>query len=433
MKVILTPVGSSGDVHPFVGLGLALRRRGHDVTVMTNGHFGPLVQRAGLEFVELGEAQQYYDALNNPDIWHASRGFGVVANMIMQLVRPMYDELAERYVPGQTLVVGASLALGARVAQEKLGLPLVTMHLQPSLFRSRLDPPRFADLIVPGYSPRWFRRFICWLGDVAMVEPVIGRPLNQFRRELGLAPAKGIFRSWWNSPQRVLAMFPEWFAPKQPDWPEQVRLMGFPLYDEKGVTAVPPDLEAFLQAGDRPIVFTPGSAMRFGQSFFTAAAGACQKLGRRGLLLSRFPEHIPANLPAGVRHFDYAPLSLVLPRSAAMVCHGGIGTVSQALAAGVPLMIMPMSHDQPDNADRLQRLGVGTSLSPRRFTAERLAEKLRGLLDSPEVAQRCKAIAAKFEGVNALARACEEVEAVGPAPVLLPSGEGGTAALSREG
>lgn len=411
LKILLTPVGSSGDVHPFVGLGVALRRRGHRVIVITNGHFAPLVRAAGLEFVELGTEEQYFQAISHPDLWSATRGFNAVAEMVNRLVRPMFDLLAEHHEPGHTITVGGSLALGARLAQEKLGLPMVSVHLQPALFRSRVAPAKYADLVVEGFAPDWFRRLIIWLGDVALVDPILGRPLNASRAELGLPPVRGILRSWVNSPLRVLGLFPDWFCPPQPDWPAQARLVGFPLYDEGGVTAAPPGLEEFLASGEAPIAFTPGSAMRFGQRFFAQAADACARLGRRGVLLTRFPEQIPTHLPPGVRHFDFVPLGMLLPRCAAMVHHGGIGTASQALAAGVPQLIMPLSHDQPDNAERIARLGVGTSMLPRRFKGPAVAQALRGLLESPGVGRACKEIAGRFAGVNALGNACDEIEA----------------------
>ena len=112
-------------------------------------------------------------------------------------------------------------------------------------------------------------------------------------------------------------------------------------------------------AGEPPIVFTPGSAMYHGQDFFRASVEACKQLNRRGILLTRHAEQIPADLPATIRHFSYAPFSLLLPRAAALVHHGGIGTSAQAMAAGCRQLITPFAHDQFDNADRLRRLGEG--------------------------------------------------------------------------
>jgi UDP:flavonoid glycosyltransferase YjiC (YdhE family) len=245
-----------------------------------------------------------------------------------------------------------------------------------------------------------------------MIDRAVGPQLNAFRAELGLAPIKKIMNLWWHSPQKIIGLFPEWFAPPQPDWPPNTLLTGFPLWDESGVTESPLGLEAFLAAGTAPIVFTPGSAMIHGHEFFAAAVDACQRLGRRGLLLTRYPEQLPKSLPESVKHFDFIPLSQVLPRSAALVCHGGVGTVAQGLAAGIPQLIMPMSHDQPDNAARLARLGVGSSLSPRRFRGPAVARELDKLLNSPEVARRCRELATRFDTPAALRATCDAIESV---------------------
>jgi UDP:flavonoid glycosyltransferase YjiC (YdhE family) len=215
---------------------------------------------------------------------------------------------------------------------------------------------------------------------------------------------------WIHSPQCVIGLFPPWFSPPQPDWPPSVTLTSFPLFDEADLAELPADVERFLAEGEPPVVFTPGTAMKQGQAFFAAAIEACLKLGRRGLLLTRFPEQVPSPLPAGVRHFTYVPFSQVFPRAAAAVHHGGVGTTAQALAAGVPQLIMPLSHDQPDNAARVRRLGVGSSLAPHAFRGPAVAKALDGLIGSPEVAARCRDVAAKLRGADPFTEACRAIE-----------------------
>ena len=219
---------------------------------------------------------------------------------------------------------------------------------------------------------------------------------------------------WWHSPQRVIGLFPDWFAPAQPDWPAQTVLTGFPLYDERGATPLPRELETFLadarSADDAPIVFAAGSGNRQATAFFAAAAEACRRLGRRGVLLTRFPQQLPTTLPAGVRHVAYAPFSAVLPHAAALVHHGGIGTAAQALAAGCPHLVMPMTFDQPDNAARLERLGVARSVRPAAFTGDAVARALDALLGSADVARACGEIAGRFAGIDPVTRTCELIE-----------------------
>jgi UDP:flavonoid glycosyltransferase YjiC (YdhE family) len=415
-NILLIPIGSAGDVHPFVALGLALRDRGHRVTVITGAYFEPLIRRAGLDCIGLGTVEQFESILLNPDGWHPRRGFQVVFRWgVLPWIRPLYDLIAERYIPGETVVVASLLAFGARVAQEKLGVPMVSVELQPAVLRSGYQTPVLPGLYLPDWLPAAVKRLAFWLGDRLVLDPAIAPETNAVRAELGLPPVRRVLDAWWHSPQRIIGLYPPWYAPPQPDWPPQLVLTGFPLFDERGLTAAPPEILAFLDR-NRPVVFTAGSAMRLGHVFFAEAAAACQLLGRPGLLLTRYPEQLPASLPEGVRHCTYMPFSELLPRAAALVHHGGIGTTAQALAAGVPQLVMPMSHDQPDNAARVERLGVGRSLSPKRFKAPAVARLLGELLHAPTVAARCQAVAKQFDGANPLAEACRLIEELLPQP-----------------
>jgi len=416
-NIQLIPIGSAGDVHPFVALGLALRDRGHRVTVITGAYFEGLVRKAGLEFVGLGTVEHFEAVLLHPDGWHPRRGFKVVFQWgVLPWIRPLYDLIAARYIPGETVVVASLLAFGARLAQEKLGVPMVSVELQPVVLRSAHQGPVLPGMSLPDWLPAGLKRLAYWLGDVLVLDPVVAPATNAVRADLGLPPVHRLLDQWWHSPQRIIGLYPPWFAPPQPDWPRQLVLTGFPLFDERGLTEAPAEVLDFLDGGP-PLVFTAGSAMRQGHAFFAAAAETCRLLGRRGLLLTRYPDQLPAPLPEGVRHCAYIPFSQLLPRSAALVHHGGIGTTAQALAAGIPQLLMPMSHDQPDNAARVERLGVGLSLAPRHFKAPAVARRLDELLNSPTVAANCRKVAQRFIGADPIGEACRLIEEIVPRPV----------------
>lgn len=413
MHVLLVPFGSHGDVHPFVGLGLALRRRGHRVTFVVNPHFWPLVQGLGFETRAMGDAAQYEEAMRDPDLWDPRKGFSVVAKGVLDGARIVFEAIRDAYVPGETVAVGGSLAFGVRMAHEALGVPSATVHLQPGILHSNHETPAYPRFETPRWWPRWFRR---WFFDriyANLVDPHVGPGLNAYRAELGLPPGRDPMRAGLHSPDLVLGFFPEWFGAPQPDWPPRVKLVGFPLYDERDATPLAPELERFLAEGAPPIAFTPGSANVHGRAFFEAAADACARLGRRGLLLTRFAEQVPADLPDGVVHVSYAPFSLLLPRVAALVHHGGVGTSAQGMASGVPQLVMPLGHDQFDNAARMRRLGVARSLLPEQFRGPAVAEQLRALVDVPEVAARCREVAGRFVGApDPMALASEAIEAL---------------------
>jgi UDP:flavonoid glycosyltransferase YjiC (YdhE family) len=263
--------------------------------------------------------------------------------------------------------------------------------------------------------PRWLERLQFWVADNLVIDRLLCPELNAFRRELRLPPVRGVMRDWWNSPDALIGLFPDWFARPQADWPTNLRLTGFPLWDERDVRRPPAELGQFLAAGSPPIVFTPGSAMMHGHAFFAAAIEACRILGRRGILLTKYKEQLPARLPDDVAHFDFVPFSYVFPRASAVVHHGGIGTCAQGLAAGVPQLIMPMSHDQPDNAARLARLGVGLVIKPKRFRGPEVASRLRELLATPDINLRCRSYAARMNPQAALDATCSALESLATA------------------
>ncbi len=412
MHVLLVPYGSHGDVHPFIGLGQVLKSRGHRVTFFQPEYFGPLIRGLGFEMVPFGEEGRMEMAMRNPDLWHPVRGFQVVAAGMLDGARLVYDLIAEHYEPGETVVVGGSIALGVRLAHEKLGIPAATVHLQPGVIHSNESTPNYGGFDSNRW-PKWLKRVFYNFVYAKMIDPHIEPGLNAIRAEIGLPPVRDVMRGWMHSPDLVLGFFPEWFGPPQSDWPANVKLVGFPLYDERDATALSPEIGAFLDSGPPPIAFTPGSANIFGRPFFEAAVDACVRMGRRGLLLTRFPEQVPTGLPDGVRHFAYAPFGQILPKVAALVHHGGVGTASQAMAAGVPQLVMPLAHDQFDNASRMERLGIARSLVPRRFKGPAIARRLVGWIDSPEVQTSCRAVAdriAKEDG--SMERAADAIEAM---------------------
>jgi len=411
MRLLMTALGSYGDVHPIVGLGAAMRARGHQVTVLTNPHFQSVVEGVGLDFLPLGTVEEYDELAHHKDLWHPMRGPRTVLKMGMsQTLRPIYELLEEHYRPGETVLAAPGLDLASRVFQDKHNAPLVSIHLAPIALRSFYESPQMFGMLMGDGVPRWLRRAQYWAADKFMLDPLVGPELNKLRAEQGLSPVSGIIRDWYFSPQLVLGLFPDWFAAVQPDWPPNTQLAGFPLWDQSSTMEMPRDVSEYLDAGEPPIVFAPGSAMTSGEDFFAAAAEACRQLGRRGILLTRYTNQLPKQLPPGVQHFDFVPFSQLLPRAAALVHHGGIGTSAQGLAAGVPHLVMPMAYDQLDNATRLQRLGVAEVVRRSKFQGPRVAQALERMLASQETHNNCQRWASQTDGEATLTTSCELLE-----------------------
>ena len=285
---------------------------------MRAGAFEHTVTRAGLGFRETVSAEIFDRLSKHPDLWNSFRGLKLVLGSVASYLQLGYERVAEVYEPGRTVLVGHALSFGTRLFEEKHGVPAATLHLAPSIFRSDYEQPAIAPGRDLTRAPRWVKRSFWWAADRFLSDPLIVPKLNAFRQELGLAPVSRVFREWLHSPRRVIALFPDWFGPPQPDWPAALKVVGFPQYDESDHQPLSPGLLQFLDAGDPPIAFTPGSANQSAASFFRAAVDASQRLNRRALLLTRYTEHLPP-LPGTVHHEGFAPFSRLLPRCAALV------------------------------------------------------------------------------------------------------------------
>jgi rhamnosyltransferase subunit B len=410
LHVLIAALGSYGDMHPFLGIAKEMRRRGHRVTIIAPAMYQALSNSLGFEFVPIGTEVQFSRFADNPDLWHPTKALAVLAEGVGEMIEPFYRAILDRYVAGETVLVYSSLVFGGRLAQETHGIPAASVHLSPSVMRSIVNPAYTPPLPIAAWQPAWFKKFLYHLADRFILDPALTPPLNAFRATLGLQPVRGIFAKWMHSPDRVIGVFPNWFAPLAPDWPPNTVLTGFPLYDESDVAPMDSELSAFLQTGDAPIAFTPGSAMRHGKDFFAAAVEACKRLRRRGLLISRHEEHIPSNLPPQIRHVSFAPFGQLLPQCSAIVHHGGIGTCAQALASGIPQVIMPMAHDQADNAAHLKRLGVATAVPAKKFNAQTVTDALQKVLENPAIKLACADTRRRFENDDSLPRTARYIE-----------------------
>jgi rhamnosyltransferase subunit B len=411
MHVILNPLGSHGDVHPLVALGIGLQARGHLVTMVASAPYQDLADRHGFAFRAIGTTDDFNSIIENPKLWHPRDNFAVLfgGEPFERMLRQTFFTIQELAQQPDTVVVAGTLSLAARLAHEKLGIPLATVHLQPLALFSVADPPVLATVSIPRWWPIWLRRLMLWLGRYRYTEPLLRPPINRLRNELGLPLVKDIFGDWRHSPQRLLCLFPEWFA-TAPDWPTQTRLTGFLQYDQASGRAVSPGLLQFLDNGEPPVIFSFGSAMRTGRAYFEAAVKACEVGNFRGVLLAKGGEQIPSILPSNVYHADYAPFSLVFPRASVVVHHGGIGTTAQALSAGVPQLIMPMAFDQPDNAARLEKLGVARQILPANFTGPSIAKLVKELQTNPSYRAAGTELAKRLDQGDALRISCEIVE-----------------------
>lgn len=413
-RIVVTTLGTLGDLHPMIAVALKLRQRGHDVVFVTHQVYRTKLEALGFEFHPM---RPDFTAMNEPQ--EMARMMELKTGqeyMVRQWVNPslreMYTDLLA-VAKGADFIFSGEGAIATPLVAETLEMRWASSAMAPLSFFSAYDPPvlapfpSLAKLYKLGPSVNQsiinFAKFVSnsWAD-----------PIRQLRRELGLPALKGNpFIDNKFSPYLVVALFSSILAKPQPDWAANTVISGFTFYDglQAGVEFTP-QLKQFLDAGEPPIVFTLGSAaVMTPGNFYEQSIQAAKLLNRRAVLLigKNAP---PTNLSESIIAVSYAPNSQIFPRACAIVHQGGIGTMAQALRAGRPTLIMPYSHDQPDNAARVKQLGTSLTIPRKRYAAVQVANQLRKLLENPNYAAKATEIGRIIQAENGVDVACDAIE-----------------------
>ena len=394
-----------------MGIGLELQHRGHSVTIGTSAMYEPKVRAEGLEFAPIRPDVGQIDPSQFAAMMDAKRGTERVIRLLADAIRDTYeDSLAA--ARNADLMVTHTVPLGANFAARKLGLKWVSALLAPLALGSIHDPS------VPAPAPWLVHVHKLGAGAMNALKSLAKRhssgwvkPVVELQRELRLEGMGHPLFEAQNSPDLVLALFSGLLQSRQPDWPANTVVTGFPFYDRHHEhPEMPEDLEKFLSDGPPPIVFSLGTSAVFAAGdFYRDSLEAAQRLGCRSVFLTGKLEH---GLPKDAMAASYAPHSELFPRAAAIVHHGGIGTTAQAMRSGRPMLVTPFSHDQFDNGARVRRLGIAEVLYRSKYTARTAEHALRPLLENPGYAQAAKRVGAQIASEDGIVRAADEIERV---------------------
>lgn len=348
-----------------IGIGRQLVRRGWDVVISLAEPYAPQARAAGLRPEIVIDTDRFHSLLADPQVWTPIRGPQALFRTIAtDFVPAHHDVIRQHQRPGETVLVTHPLDFASRVYHEAHpATALVDIQLAPSILRNPRHPPRVTPWAVEPWLPPSLVSLAYRLADRYVVGPILSPAINRLRREYGLSKVRSPLEEYWNRSPRVIALYPQWFAPEVPAGRSRT-FAGFPLDDGVAVRRDEslPGQAAIASTGDIPertLVVTAGTANRHARTLFSQVTAAARRLRVPTLLLTPYPENLPPNLPPEVRVTDYIPLGELLPRSLAIVHHGGIGTTARALAAGIPQLICPLAFDQFDQATRVERLGVG--------------------------------------------------------------------------
>jgi rhamnosyltransferase subunit B len=415
MRIILSTFGSFGDIHPYMAIALELQRRGHMPVIATMPGYRESIEAAGFEFAPIRpdvpfpkeQTSELVEKIMEPKTGPRF----LTEGLIFPAVRDSYADLL-KVVEGADLLITHPAAPAGPLVARKTGMPWISTILAPFSFYSSYDPP------VPPFW-QWTRKLSVLGPDVmgfllrVMKSTYKAKAVTEFRDELGLPDTGNPMFEGQHSPTLVLALFSELFGQRQPDWPKQTEITGFCFYDVNPNVEIPIELMHFLANGAPPIVFTLGSsAVWVARDFFEQSIKAAKLIGRRAVLLVGDERNLPHALPEGIIALDYLPYQTLLPRACAVVHHGGVGTTSHGLLAGVPTLIVPFAFDQSDNAEHALKMGTSRTLYRDKYDAPRVANELEELLRQPWYARRALEVSQRLKQENGPARATDLIDQV---------------------
>lgn len=404
--------GYWGDVMPFVPVAEELVGRGHAVTLVVPRGFHDVLGAGQLELRHLGtdfsprelaDHGRVLERAGSPlgmraaaDLW--------VRQLCIEPVGQVLDVLDD--VDPDVWVVHPSAYWLAELATAASPAPIVVGHLFPMMIPSAERPPP----TLPVSAGRRLNRLAWRVGRAVAGRMMYDDEINRLRAARGLAPATGNVGFGWQRARRTLVLASEAYWPRPSDWPEQVVVTGFTVWDGGG-GALPEGLVAHLEAGPPPVLVTFGtSAATNAGDGFAQVATAVEASGQRPLLLVG-NERNRRCLSARDDVWTFAPLPAVLPRCRAVVHAGGHGSTAAALHAGIPQLAMPMGFDQVGHGARIHELGVGTSLPFRRRSPARLAAALQQVLHPGCVAAASR-LAGRLGREDGPATAADHLESV---------------------
>jgi len=417
-RILIATFGSLGDLHPYLAIAIELKRRGHRPMIATLDRYRAMVEAEGIEFTVMRPLESQFGSTQEVvrKIVHPRKGPEyLIRRVVMPFVRESYDDLF-RAAEGADLLLSHPITYALPLVAEKQGLPWISTVLSPMSFFSAHDPS-----VIP--AAPWLhhlQRFSIGLyrglfGLAKTISAYWERPLHELRAEIGLPRTKKIamFEGQF-SPRLNLALFSRLLAEPQPDWPANTEICGFARYDGARPSGdLAAELKRFLEGGDPPIVFTLGSSVSMDpKDFFRIAIAAAKELGRRAILVTGSSPSAGTDYPETMKEFQYLPYSHVFPHASVNVHPGGIGTLSQALAAGRPMLITPVAFDQPDNAHRAARLGVARVLPFRHLTTKRLVENLRPLFEEGKYKEKAVTVGENIRRENGAQQACDLLEKI---------------------
>lgn len=403
-NIIITTHWLDGDVIPFVSIGKILKKRGHTVTILTHCYFEKVITDSGLGFKAWDSWKEFNELVEDMDenkkstepldtMENHHRKYGNIEKRFSE-----YEKIVSYCNKKDTVILAKNRSsISSLLVSEKFKIPLISVFMNPH------EPSSIV----------FYEKFEIFYGNK------IVDSMNELREKVGLKPIKS-WLDWQKSPRSHIGLWPKWFADVTDEWDAPITQIGFPLKSKSEKTqSLPAEVQEILSRGETPILITGGTTKNLKEGFYDMSAKACEHINKPVFLLTRYPELVPKDLPENVKHYEYLPLVDIMPYLSAVIHHGGIGTITDALINEVPQLVLPCFVDRPYNAKKLKKLGLAEYLPVSRWNPILIRQALDKILE-PEFKIGYKTFSKKIRNEDGNIEICDLVEsAVGNTELII--------------
>lgn len=408
MEIIIYALGTSGDINPMIGIGKLMKVRGYLVTFLTSDYFKELIENSGFEFVRVGTREEYLRG-NQPSAWEAKNVTDNFTHYHAPAFLPAFQYIERLQHKENVLLLSIGEQNGAVAAAVKHGVSYIKFAISPNLIFSAEKPPAPLCWQLPKKMPKFIKRMFVRYVDTKSMKLFYQHPEAKSYVELRKKLGCPVTYDRKTNAKLLIGFFPEWFGMRAKDWPKDVKLVGFPLSDPANESARLV-FDSIVEEVGSPIVFTTGTGVSEAELVFQEGRKICELLNLPGLFVGSSDSKAVLNDSTLCRHIDYIDFEYALPKCRAIVHHGGIGSLSQAVRACIPQLIRPIKYDQPDNANRIHQLGLGTFVFPDHFKAETVAPILKAMIGTASENKTLATYSADIKRGNAIEKACDLIE-----------------------
>jgi vancomycin aglycone glucosyltransferase len=391
MKIALVILGTRGDVQPMIALATGLMKNGHEVIICAPSENEQLARKYNCRFVAFGPEIKK-DIKENPEKQKGGVAVKITPGRGKKIIGDQMNLLPDK-IKGVDLVLAAGIVIGAQTAADILKVPYRLVAFYPIILGTTMDDP-FKSRVMFGFGRR-------------MMNLIMKGFINKNRAKYGLPPIKDVWEHWLG--ENVIIACDREIIKAREGSAFAFTQTGFMLLPSKD--GLPDKVDAFINSGKPPVYIGFGSNPVVHTEKYHQIFEQVRDTSNQRLIISKGWSEFPESNSRDILYVDELPFELLFPRLAAVIYHGGIGTMAAIVRAGIPQAAFPFMGDQFENSRQIVKSGLGPETCDfKKMTAESISKAIAECTTNDTYRKNAIELAQRLKNVNGIELTVQLIE-----------------------